>query len=59
VVVTLLTLFGGIMSHEATASVPLGDRAAVITSIWLTVLLALLRKRARRTFKWITLIGRR
>ena len=58
-VVTLLALFRGIMSPETAATIPFGDRAAVITSIWLTVLLALLRKRARRTFKWITLIGRR
>jgi len=58
-VVTLLALIRGFVSHETAATVPLGDRAVVIGSIWLTVLLAFLRKRTRRTFKWITLIGRR
>lgn len=57
--VTLLTLVRGFVSHETAATVPLGDRAIVIATIWLTVLLAFLRKRARRTFRWITLIGRR
>ena len=58
-VVTLLALVRGFVSHETAATIPLPDRVIVISSIWLTVLLALLRKRARRTFRWITLIGKR
>jgi hypothetical protein len=58
-VVTLLALVRGFVSHETSATVPLPDRIIVIASIWLTVLLAVLRKRARRTFRWITLIGKR
>jgi hypothetical protein len=41
------------------APIPIGDRVVVITAIWSTVLLAVLRKRARRTYKWINLAGRR
>lgn len=40
------------------APAPMVDRLIVVSIIWLTVLLAVLRKRARRTFKWITLAGR-
>lgn len=56
--VTILALLGGWVSHETAAPIPIGDRLIVIAVIWLTVLLALFRKRARRRFKWITLIGR-
>lgn len=59
ILVSLLALVRGFVSHETSTTVPFGDRAIVIASIWLTVLLACLRKRARRTFRWITLIGRR
>jgi hypothetical protein len=40
------------------APAPVVDRLIVASIIWFTVLLAILRKRARRTFKWITLAGR-
>ena len=59
ILVTLLVLVRGFVSAGTTATVTFGDRAIVILTIWLTVLLAFLRKRARRTFRWITLIGPR
>ncbi len=57
--VTCLALLRGFISHESTATVPLGERLVLIAAIWLTVILALLRKRSRRTFRWVSLIGRR
>ena len=39
--------------------VPVTERAMAIATVWLTVLIALLRKRAQRTYKWINLAGRR
>ena len=35
------------------------ERVIVIATIWLTVIIALLRKRAQRTYKWINLAGKR
>lgn len=59
VTVTILALLRGFVSHDSAATVPLGERMIVVGTIWMTVALALLRKRARRTFKWINLAGRR
>jgi hypothetical protein len=59
VIVSVLALLRGVLSHDSAATVSLGDRMIVVGTIWITVALALLRKRARRTFKWINLAGRR
>jgi hypothetical protein len=59
VVVSLLAMLRGFLSIGGVAPIPIGDRVVVITAIWSTVLLAVLRKRARRTYKWINLAGRR
>jgi hypothetical protein len=54
--VNILILIPGYLTHETSAVALLGDRIIVISTIWATVFLALLRKRTRRTFKWISLI---
>jgi hypothetical protein len=59
IIVTGLLVIPGYFSSDPSSMVPLGDRFIVIGTIWATVLLALSRKRARRTYKWITLIGGR
>jgi hypothetical protein len=60
VIVTILTMVRTFLSSFGiTTPVPYIDRVVVVCSIWLTVLLALLRKRAQRTYKWINLAGRR
>lgn len=57
--VSVLVILKGLVSHETSHTLPLADRLIVMAGIWLTVLLALLRKKARRTYKWINLAGRR
>lgn len=59
VIVSLLLLLPGYISVGKIGPTPIGDRVIVMTVIWATVLLAVLRKRARRTYKWINLAGRR
>lgn len=59
VLVSLLTMLPGYVTVDGTRPIPIGDRVLVITVIWATVLSAVLRKRARRTFRWINLAGRR
>lgn len=52
-IATMLALARVIMSHGIDSSPSFGERAVIVGIIWITVLLALLRKRTRRTFKWI------
>ncbi len=59
VIVSLLSMLRGFVSVGSVAPISIGDRVVIITAIWSTVLLAVLRKRARRTYKWINLAGRR
>jgi hypothetical protein len=59
VIVTGLALLRSLMPHDEAADISLGGRGIVIGTIWLTVMTALLRKRARRTYKWINLLGDR
>jgi len=59
VIVTGLTLLRGLMPHVEAADASLAGRGIVIGTIWFTVMIALLRKRARRTYKWINLLGDR
>lgn len=59
IIVTLLVLMPGYFMQGPVSHAWMGDRFIVIGSIWATVVLALLRKRARRTYKWVSLIGRR
>jgi hypothetical protein len=60
VIVTLLAMVRSVLAPFGLATpVPYSDRLVVVSSIWLTVILAILRKRARRTYKWINLAGRR
>ena len=56
-VVTILALIRSVAPDSLVDPVPPGERLVVVSTIWLTVILALLRKRARRTFKWISLAG--
>ncbi|HEY6974455.1 MAG TPA: hypothetical protein VI359_09135 [Nitrospiraceae bacterium] len=58
VIATSLAMIRSHISVGIWAPAPIVDRLVVASIIWLTVLLAILRKRARRTFKWITLAGR-
>jgi hypothetical protein len=58
IVVTILMLIPG-FSHDTVSRGWWGDRLIVMGSVWATVFLALLRKRGRRTYKWVSLIGRR
>lgn len=58
VIVTGLTIVRSHISLRILALAPVVDRLIVVSIVWLTVLLAILRKRTRRTFKWITLAGR-
>lgn len=55
VVVTGLALLHLVFPLGPMEPDPLSDRIVVLFVIWSTVLIALLRKRARRTFKWIDL----
>jgi len=60
-VAVIVTGFAMLRSHVSIglwAPAPIVDRVMVVSIIWLTVLLAVTRKRTRRTFKWITLAGR-
>lgn len=57
VIVTGLALLRSLIPHDG--AVELAGRGIVIGTIWLTVMIALLRKRARRTYKWINLLGDR
>lgn len=59
VIVTGLALLPVMTSAGSAAATPFTDRVVVLATIWLTVLIALLRKRAQRTYKWINLAGRR
>jgi hypothetical protein len=59
IIVTLLVLLPGYLRRDPVSQGWMGDRFVVICSIWSTVVLALLRKRGRRTYKWVSLIGRR
>ena len=43
---------------EFTSKSPVHIILIIISIIWLTVMLALLRKRARRTYRWINLAGK-
>ena len=58
VIVSSLAIIRSHLSNGFWSPAPIVDRVIVVSIIWLTVLLAILRKRARRTFKWITLAGR-
>lgn len=53
--VTILAMIRSVVSVRILAPAPIVDRLIIVTIIWLTVLLAVLRKRARRTYKWINL----
>jgi len=60
-VAVIVTGFAMLRSHVSIglwAPAPVVDRVIVVSIIWLTVLLAVMRKRTRRTFKWIILAGR-
>ena len=57
-VVTVLAMIRTVLSGGSVVPAPYIERFVVVSIIWLTLLLAVLRKRARRTFKWITLSGR-
>lgn len=57
-IVTGLIVFGGISAAFRMADSCFPGRAQVIGVLWITVGLALLRKRTRSTYKWINLIGR-
>jgi hypothetical protein len=59
IIVNILALLPSIVFHGSTARAALVERGIVIGTIWLTVMIALLRKRARRTYKWINLLGGR
>jgi hypothetical protein len=59
VIVTVLVMIRSVVTMRTVAPALTVDRFIVVSVIWLTVLLAVLRKRARRTFRWITLAGRR
>lgn len=59
VIVTGLALLPVFSSFGKEGLAPYAERVVVLVSIWLTVVIALLRKRAQRTFKWIQLLGRR
>jgi hypothetical protein len=58
VIATSLAMLRSHVSVDIWTPAPIVDRVIVASIIWLTVALAILRKRARRTFKWITLAGR-
>lgn len=57
-IVTGLVLFGGISAATRMVDSCFPGRVQVIGVLWITVGLALLRKRTRSTYKWINLIGR-
>lgn len=55
--VTFLVLLPGFLSFGFESEAVIRERGIVVATIWVTVLIALLRKRARRTYKWINLAG--
>ena len=57
-IVTGLALLPVLSSFGREGLAPYSERVVVLASIWLTVTIALLRKRAQRTYKWIRLLGR-
>jgi hypothetical protein len=57
-IVTGLALLPVLSSFGREGLAPYTERVVVLASIWLTVTIALLRKRAQRTYKWIRLLGR-
>jgi hypothetical protein len=59
IIVTILVLLPGYFIRGTGSTTAVGDRFIVISTIWATVFLALARKRGRRTYKWVSLIGRR
>jgi len=59
VIATGLTLLPVLSSVGTDGLASYTDRVVVLATIWLTVSIALLRKRAQRTYKWINLAGRR
>jgi len=59
VIVSVLAMLPGFLALGSTGPRPIGDRVVLIIAVWSTVLLAVLRKRARRTYRWINLAGRR
>ena len=58
VIVTVFVVSRGFLSFWSSTPIALVDRIVIISIIWLTVMLALLRKRARRTYRWINLAGK-
>lgn len=58
IIVTGLALLPVLSSFGRAGLTPYTERVVVLVSIWLTVIIALLRKRAQRTYKWIRLLGR-
>ena len=58
-IVTGLALLPVVWSLGSAGLTPYTERVVVLATIWLTVIIALLRKRAQRTFKWINLLGNR
>ncbi len=59
VIVTGLALMPVLSSFGRAGLASYTERVVVLVTIWFTVIIALLRKRAQRTFKWIHLLGRR
>ena len=57
-IVSGLALLPVLSSFGREGLAPYTERVVVLLSIWLTVTIALLRKRAQRTYKWIRLLGR-
>ncbi len=58
VIVTALVLGGGTTWQQDQACACVVERGQIVGIVWITVALALLRKRTRRTYKWINLISR-
>jgi len=59
ILVSLLSLLRGFLSFGNLVPMRIEDRLPLLAVIWSTVLLAVLRKRTRRTFRWINLARRR
>ena len=57
VILTMLTLLRTLIPHGETINSSIGGRVIVVGTIWLTVVIAVFRKRTRRTYKWINLLG--
>lgn len=58
VIVTGLAIGGGMASQMGPTCDCVVERGQVVGIVWITVVLALLRKRARSTYKWINLMSR-